>query len=101
MKDKSENMGEREEGFEEPKGVNDAWAVNLKMVVERAQRLEEERQGQCNRIIEQSIATQARINEIAMQSLQAFTNSMDERQKDSRIQAVRKEHYCRRPDGRA
>jgi len=79
-------------GIEEPEGISDAYGVNLKRLVARELDMDRERQGQESRLIELAIATQARINEISMQSLQAFTNSMDERQKDSRNAGLRKEH---------
>ena len=80
-------MGD-EHGF----GKDEAYTVNLKRLVARELDMGEERQHQATRAIEQSLVLQARINEIAMQSLQAFTSSMDERQKDARIAGVRKEH---------
>jgi len=50
----SENM-EREEGFEEPKGINDAYAVNLKRLVARELDLDRDRQGQETRAIEDTL----------------------------------------------
>ena len=50
----SENM-EREEGFEEPKGINDAYAVNLKRLVARELDLDRDRQSQETRAIEDTL----------------------------------------------
>lgn len=48
-------MGEREEGFEEPKGINDAYAVNLKRLVARELDMDKELQAKENRAIEDTL----------------------------------------------
>jgi len=74
-----------------PPGHKEAWADNIKMIVADELGKRERHESQENRAVEEALKTQARINEIAMQSLQAFTHSMDERQKDTRHIGIRKE----------
>jgi len=67
---------------EQLEGVEAAWAINLKRMVAQELNVDVERQAQLTRMVEDSRNLQNRINEIAMQSLQAFTSTMDDRQKD-------------------
>jgi hypothetical protein len=51
----SDEKMEKEEGFEEPKGINDAYAVNLKRLVARELDMDRDLQGKEGRIIEDTI----------------------------------------------
>jgi len=77
-----DTKGEEMEKDEQLEGVEAAWAINLKRMVAQELNVDVERQAQLTRMVEDSRNLQNRINEIAMQSLQAFTSTMDDRQKD-------------------
>lgn len=87
---------------EEPLGLNDAYAVNLKRLVARELDLDAERQGQTTRVIEdtitfrkaldaQYIADIARMREVGNQSMESFTKQMNQMSVDNRVTGIRKE----------
>lgn len=80
---------------EEPRGLNDAYAINLKTLVEQMASLREERQGQMNRFIEDTQKFRAALDQQYLSDL-AGIRSLESRvreriEQDTRDAKMRKE----------
>ncbi len=76
---------------EEPGGLNEAWAVNMKRLVARELDHDRERQEDMGHLNKVAVAFAERMLTVAGTAVEAFVNSMDVREKDVSLARVRKE----------